>query len=90
MPLKHGSKIYCQLLLDTNRYKLAEKLAEERGVRVTGMLREFVYSALSQIQPQEYDTAKSADEEVWKESVQRRVEGRQRSKQEKGESDKDA
>jgi hypothetical protein len=90
MPLKHGSKIYCQLLLDTNRYKLAEKLAEERGVRVTGMLREFVYSALSQIQPQEYEAAKTADEEVWKESVQRRVEGRQRSKQEKGESNKDA
>ena len=90
MPLKHGSKIYCQLLLDTNRYKLAEKLAEERGVRVTGMLREFVYSALSQIQPQEYDTAKAADEEAWKESVQQRVEGRQRSKQEKGESGKDA
>ena len=90
MPLKHGSKIYCQLLLDTNRYKLAEKLAEERGVRVTGMLREFVYSALSQIQPQEYEAAKAADEEAWKESVQRRGEGRQRSKQEKGESNKDA
>lgn len=90
MPLKHGSKIYCQLLLDTNRYKLAEKLAEERGVRVTGMLREFVYSALSQIQPQEYEIAKADDEEAWKESVQRRVEGRQRSKQERGESNKDA
>lgn len=90
MPLKHGSKIYCQLLLDTNRYKLAEKLAEERGVRVTGMLREFVYSALSQIQPQDYDSAKAADEEVWKESVQRRVEGRLRSKQDKKESAEDA
>jgi len=90
MPLKHGSKIYCQLLLDTHRYKLAEKLAEERGVRVTGMLREFVYSALSQIQPQEYEIAKADDEEAWKESVQRRVEGRQRSKPEKRESDKDA
>jgi hypothetical protein len=90
MPLKHGSKIYCQLLLDTHRYKLAEKLAEERGVRVTGMLREFVYSALSQIQPQEYEIAKADDEEAWKESVQRRVEGRQRSRQERGESNKDA
>jgi len=77
-------------LLDSNRYKLAEKLAEERGVRVTAMLREFVYSALSQIQPQEYGTAEQADKEAWAESVQRRVEGRQRSKQEKGESDKDA
>lgn len=90
MPLKHGSKIYCQLLLDTNRYKLAEKLAEERGVRVTGMLREFVYSALSQIQPQDYDSAKAADEEVWKESVQRRVEGRLRSKQDKKDQTEDA
>ena len=90
MPLKHGSKMYCQLLLDSNRYKLAENLAAERGVRVTAMLREFVYSALSQIQPQEYEAAKAADEEAWKESVQRRVEGRQRSRQEKGESGKDA
>ena len=71
-------------------HRLAEKLAEERGVRVTAMLREFVYSALSQIQPQEYGIAEQADKEAWAESVQRRVEGRQRSKQEKGESDKDA
>ena len=90
MPLKHGSKIYCQLLLDTNRYKLAEKLAKERGVRVTGMLREFVYSALSQIQPQDYDSAKAADEEAWKESVQRRVEGRLRSKQDRKDQAEDA
>jgi hypothetical protein len=90
MPLKHGSKIYCQLLLDTNRYKLAENLAAERGVRVTAMLREFVYSALSQIQPQEYGIAEQADKEAWAESVQRRVEGRQRSKQDKNESGKDA
>ena len=57
---------------------------------LAGMLREFVYSALSQIQPQEYGIAEQADKEAWAESVQRRVEGRQRSKQEKSESDKDA
>ena len=90
MPHKHGSKMYCQLLLDSNRYKLAENLAAERGVRVTAMLREFVYSALSQIQPQEYGIAEQADKEAWAESVQRRVEGRQRSKQDKNESGKDA
>jgi hypothetical protein len=90
MPLRHGSKMYCQLLLDSNRYKLAENLAAERGVRVTAMLREFVYSALSQIQPQEYGIAEQADKEAWAESVQRRVEGRQRSKQDKNESGKDA
>ena len=90
MPLRHGSKMYCQLLLDSNRYKLAENLAAERGVRVTAMLREFVYSALSQIQPHEYGIAEQADKEAWAESVQRRVEGRQRSKQDKNESGKDA
>ena len=46
MPLRHGSKIYCQLLLDTNRYKLAEKLAAAEGKKVTGLLREMVYAAL--------------------------------------------
>ena len=42
MPLRHGSKIYCQLLLDSNRYKLAEQLAAAEGKKVTGMLREMV------------------------------------------------
>ena len=90
MPLQHGSKIYCQLLLDSNRYKLAEKLASERGVRVTAMLREFVYTALSQIQPEEYGSAEQADKDVWARSVQRRVEGRLRSKQDKSGSEGDA
>ena len=45
MPLRHGSKMYCQLLLDANRYKLAEELAASEGKKVTGMLREMVYAA---------------------------------------------
>ena len=51
MPLRHGSKIYCQLLLDANRYKLAEQLAAAEGKKVTGMLREMVYAALEKAQP---------------------------------------
>jgi len=83
MPLKHGSKIYCQLLLDSNRYKLAEQLAASEGKRVTGMLRDMVYAALEKAVPaSDYKAAKAADEAAWAESVQRRVQGRMRSKQE--------
>jgi len=89
MPLKHGQKVYCQLLLDSSRYKLAEKLAGERNLRVTAMLRDFVYTTLAQIAPEEYGTAEEADKQAWTESVQRRVQGRMRSKQQKSEPDKD-
>lgn len=83
MPLQHGSKIYCQLLLDSNRYKLAEKLAASEGKRVTGLLREMVYTALEKaLSASDYKAAEAADKAAWAESVQRRVQGRMRSKQE--------
>jgi hypothetical protein len=83
--------MYCQLLLDANRYKLAEELAASEGKKVTGMLREMVYAALEKALPaSEYKAALAADEAVWRESVKRRVEGRQRSKQEQGDSNTDA
>ena len=91
MPLRHGSKIYCQLLLDTNRYKLAEKLAATEGKKVTGLLREMVYAALEKALPaSDYKAAEAADKAAWAESVQRRVQGRLRSKQPEGGSKIDA
>jgi hypothetical protein len=91
MPLRHGSKIYCQLLLDTNRYKLAEKLAAAEGKKVTGLLREMVYAALEKALPtSDYKAAEAADKAAWAESVQRRVQGRLRSKQPEGGSEVDA
>ena len=91
MPLRHGSKIYCQLLLDTNRYKLAEKLAAAEGKKVTGLLREMVYAALEKALPtSDYKAAEAADKAAWAESVQRRVQGRLRSKQPEGGSKIDA
>ena len=89
MPLKHGNKHYCQLLLDPHRYQLAENLAEAEGKKVTALLREMVYAGLS-LRSAAYEDAKKADEQVWKESVQRRVEGRMRSKQEGKVSETDA
>lgn len=91
MPLQHGSKIYCQLLLDSNRYRLAEKLAASEGKRVTGLLREMVYTALEKALPtSDYKAAEAADRAAWAESVQRRVQGRMRSKQEEKEAVQDA
>ncbi len=91
MPLNHGNKYYCQLLLDPYRYKLAEKLAVAEGKKVTALLREMVYAALEKSLPaSDYKAAQAADEAAWRESVKRRVEGRMRSKQDGKVSETDA
>jgi arginine/lysine/ornithine decarboxylase len=91
MPLNHGNKFYCQLLLDPHRYKLAEQLAVAQNKKVTALLREMVYTALERALPSsEYKAAQAADEAAWRESVKRRVEGRMRSRQEGRVSETDA
>lgn len=91
MPLKHGQKFYCQLLLDKHRYQLVEKMAEQQGKRVTALLRDMVYAALQVAFPtSEYKSAEEADHEAWADSVKRRVEGRMRTKQSSGISELDA
>lgn len=90
MPLNHGNKFYCQLLIDPNRYKLAEQLAKQDGnKKVTAYLRELVYAGLA-LRSAEYSQAEKADQLLWEESVQRRVQGRMRSKQEGKVSETDA
>lgn len=82
MPLQHGRKLYCQILLDQHRYTLVERLAEKEGKRTTALMREMVYTMLEKLLPSsEYKAAEAADKAAWAESVKRRVEGRQRSKQ---------
>lgn len=81
MPIQHGSKYYCQLLIDPNRYKLAEKIALSEGVKVTAVLRDLVYDGLERhYSAAEYEEARQSDEDIWRESIKRRVEGRLRSK----------
>lgn len=83
MPLRHGQKFYCQLLLDHNRYLLVEAMAMQQGIRTTALLREMVYDALERALPaSEYRAAEAADYAAWTDSVKRRVQGRQRSRQE--------
>ena len=82
MPLRHGQKLYCQLLLDRNRYLLVDEMAKQQGKRTTALLREMVYAALEKALPSsKYRAAEAADHAVWADSVKRRVQGRQRSKQ---------
>jgi len=74
-----------------HRYKLAEELASREGKKVTGMLRDMVYAALEKALPaSDYRAAEAADKAAWAESVQRRVQGRMRSKQQLGVSETDA
>jgi UDP-N-acetylglucosamine transferase subunit ALG13 len=80
MPIQHGSKFYCQLLIDPHRYKLAEKLAELRDVKVTALLRDLVYEGLESAFPSEYGPALANDEEAWRDIIKRRVDGRMRSR----------
>jgi hypothetical protein len=82
MPLRHGQKFYCQLLLDRHRYMLVDEMAKQQGKRTTALLREMVYSALEKALPSsEYRAAEAADHAAWADSVKRRVQGRQRSKE---------
>lgn len=91
MPLKHGQKYYCQLLVDRHRYALVEKLAAKEGKRTTSLMREMVYTMLERLLPaSEYKAAEAADHAAWAESVKRRVEGRQRSRQEEGIASQDS
>lgn len=83
MPLQHGRKLYCQILLDQHRYALVERLAAKEGKRTTALMREMVYTMLERAVPtSEYKAAEAADHAAWADSVKRRVEGRQRSRQE--------
>lgn len=81
MPLQHGRKLYCQILLDQHRYALLEQLAGKEGKRTTALMREMVYSMLEKMLPtSEYRAAEAADHAEWADSIKRRVEGRRRSK----------
>jgi hypothetical protein len=81
MPVRQGGKYYAQVLLDLNRYKLLEELAQSEGKKVTALIREFTYQALEQQVPaSDYKAAEAADTALWAESVRRRVQGRQKNR----------
>jgi predicted DNA-binding ribbon-helix-helix protein len=81
MPVRQGGKYYTQILLDVNRYKLMEKIAEQEGMKTTALIRQFAYEGLKRkANASEYNAAEAADNAAWSASVMRRVQGRLRSK----------
>ena len=77
MAIKHVNKSYYQVLIDPNRAELIEKQAEKEGMRGTAWVRKVAYEALQREYPSsEYKIAEAKDELMWRESVQRRIEGR--------------
>ena len=83
MPLDHGRKKYYQVLVDPNRSKLIETLALKEGIRGTSWIRNAVYEKLQkEYTISDYKVAEAKDEAIWRESVQRRINGRSKSKEE--------
>ena len=83
MATRHGSKVYLQLLLDPNRAKLLEQLAQEQNKRTTAVMRDILYSHLERTLPSSvYGEAAAKDHAVWRESVSNRVKGRSKKKKE--------
>ena len=77
MALKHGNKNYYQVLIDPHRSKLIEEKAKKAGIRGTAWVRQEAYSQLQrELSSAEYKIAEAKDELLWRESVQRRIDGR--------------
>ena len=84
MAPRHGAKIYVQLLLDPNRAKLLQEIAEEQGKRPTAIMRDILYAHLERVLPSSvYGEAAAKDNAVWRESVRNRVKGRAKKAGEK-------
>ena len=82
MAQKHGNKNYYQVLIDPHRSKLIEQVAKEENMRGTAWVRQAAYEKLQRVMNTgEYKIAEAKDDLLWRQSVQRRIEGR------KGEED---
>ena len=82
MATKHGNKVYIQLLLDPARASLLQKLADEQGIKLSALARKAVYDWVGfMTEPEVFKAAEELDEDRWRQSVQKRLEGRKRSRE---------
>ena len=64
-------------MIDPHRSKLIEQAAEKKGMKGTAWVRKAAYSQLErEFSSAEYKIAEAKDELLWRESVQRRIDGR--------------
>ena len=81
MATDHGKKKYYQVLVDPNRSLLIEKSASKKGLKGTAWIRDAVYEKLQkEYTKSDYKVAEAKDEALWRESVQRRIDGRSKDK----------
>ena len=84
MAIRHGNRLYVQLLLDPNKADLLKKEAEESGKKLSDHLRTLLYKSLQRTQPTSvFNEADAKDQASWRASIARRVKGRQEARAEK-------
>ena len=84
MASKHGNRVYVQLLLEPFRGQLLLEHAEEKGVKLSALIREIVYEYIAQnVGEEEYMGALIKDKQKWQEAVDARLVGRAKSRREK-------
>ena len=82
MGTRPGNKIYIQVLLDPARASFLQQIAEEKGVKLSALAREAIYSwVISMTEPEAYKAAEVLDQAQWRESVQNRIDGRKRNRE---------
>ncbi len=82
MATKHGNKVYVQLLLDPARALLLEQIAEDKGMKLSALARQAIYDWVGfMTEPEVFKAAEELDEARWRQSVQKRLEGRKRSRE---------
>ena len=81
MAIKHGNKIYYQVLLDPAKGRLLESMANAQSRRTTSLIREIAYEWLAHsVDSELFEIASNHDAEVWKRSVQNRVEAKRKNR----------
>ena len=82
MATKHGNKVYIQLLLDPARAMLLEQIAEDKGMKLSALARQAIYDWVGfMTEPEVLKAAEELDEARWRQSVQKRLDGRKRNRE---------
>ena len=84
MALQHGNKIYLQVLLDPARGLVLQQIAKDKGIKTTALARQAIYDWL-ELMTEEHvmKAAEALDEARWQQSVQNRIEGRKRNREQR-------
>ena len=82
MAIRHGNKVYIQILLDPARASFLQQIAEEKGVKLSALARDAIYSWVSSMtEPEAFKAPEVQDQAQWRESVQNRIDGRKRNRE---------